>query len=217
MWHSMGRALLAGAALLWLAAVPAGAATLTTFLGPFTGDPAVVQITLDDLGPGSGDIEVRVEVIASPSVGDIRGVFLNVADDTLLAGLTVTGSDVTDFLTRLDTPGQQGITNLGNGNNLNGGGSPCPCDIGVEIGSPGIGKDDVFATTFVLSNATRTLELADFDGLPVGVRLTSVGLLGGAREGSSKLFSTVPEPSSAALLALGLGGLARRGARRTRS
>ena len=109
------------------------------------------------------------------------------------AGLTVTGADVTAVSTG-------GVCNAGsNSNNLNGGGSPCPFDVGVEIGSQGIGTDDIQSTMFFVTS-TAGLGLADFDGVDLGVRLMSVGP---DRNGSSKLKKSppVPEPGSFALFA----------------
>ena len=121
-------------------------------------------------------------------------------DDSLLAGLSVVGADVTDFQVG-------GVTGVGPGNNLNGGGSPCPCDIGVEIGTPGMGKDDLRMTVFDLTHNSQPLDLSLFEGQSVGVRLTSVGEPG-ERGGSSKLSGSVPEPGTALLLASGVFGLA---------
>jgi hypothetical protein len=65
--------------------------------------------------------------------------------------------------------------------------------------------------TFTLSHATQALDASLFAEQAFGVRATSVGPLGGSREGSSKLsgvFPVIPEPSAALLIALGLLGLA---------
>ena len=133
--------------------------------------------------------------------GDIRGVFMNIDDDALLAALSVRGPDVTDW----DFSGS--VIDLGHGANLNSSASPCPCDLGVEIGTPGLGSDDVQSTTFTLSHAHRALTLANFADQFIGVRVTSVGPEG-AREGSSKTVAVVPEPSTGWLMLAGLAGLA---------
>jgi hypothetical protein len=184
-------------ALILLLGNSAGASTIHTLLHPFTGDDAEVRITLDDLSAGDGQVEVTVEV--TDGVADIRGVFFNLANDILLGGLTVTGQDVTSYAVG-------DVLKQGGGNNLNGGGSPCPCDLAIEIGSPGMGKDDIWSTTFVISHPDG-IGLDAFRDQEVGVRLTSVGW---NREGSSKLSGVVPEPTTASLLALGLLGLALR-------
>ncbi|MGH7336852.1 MAG: PEP-CTERM sorting domain-containing protein, partial [Myxococcota bacterium] len=98
---------------------------------------------------------------------------------------------------------------------------PCPCDLGVAIGTPGIGRDDIFTTTFVL-DATADLVLDDFAGELIGIRVTSVRdgfgdpkdeFKDGPRGGSAKLVVTIPEPSTALLIALGLGALGYAGRR----
>jgi hypothetical protein len=124
---------------------------------------------------------------------------MNLSDDSVLEGITVTGPHVTD-VEKFD------VVNLGQGANLLGGGSPCPCDLGIEFGTPGIGNDDIQATSFVLSHPDLALSLSLFQNELVGVRVTSVGT-GDHREGSSKTVAIVPEPTTGALLALGLAVL----------
>lgn len=188
----------AGAALILLLGSSAGASTIETLLHPFTGDDAEVRITLDDMSAGAGQVEVTVEV--TEGIADIRGVFFDLTNDGLLGDLTVTGQDVTSY-------GVTDVLRQGGGNNLNGGGSPCPCDLAIEIGSPGMGKDDIWSTTFVISHPDG-IDLDAFRDQEVGVRLTSVGW---NRAGSSKLSGVVvPEPTTASLLTLGLLGLALR-------
>jgi hypothetical protein len=167
-------------------------------------------VTLSEEG---GDI--RVTATVTLGVADLRAVYLNIDDDILLSGLTVTGDDVTDYEIAAHS-----VIDLGQGSNLHGGGTPCPCDIGVEIGTPGIGKDDFATTTFLLHGLTP-LSLSDFTDQLVGVRITSVGPDPDSRGGSAKLAGRlpdvvpVPEPAAGALLALGLGAIAcaRRGRR----
>jgi len=178
----------------------AHATSISTILEPFTGDDAEVRVTLDD-DAGDGTIRVTAEVIGGIEA-DMRGLFLNVSDDSLLSGLTIDGDDVTSVVL------SGSVINLGHGSNLNGGGSPCPCDIGVELGSPGIGNDDIGYTSFTISHTVESLSLSLFDEQLLGVRLTSVSSFEDHekdyREGSSKLYGVVPEPGTAVLVGLGL-------------
>ena len=59
--------------------------------------------------------------------------------------------------------------------------------IGIELGSSGIGANDIQAADFFLDHDTTDLALSMFDLSRWAVRMTSVGLPGGSREGSSKL------------------------------
>lgn len=216
-----GRWAVASALLVVLAAGPSANAGLMTFTAsPFTGSPAGATVTFDD-GVSPGSVRVTVTVDPSPSVGDINGFFLNVGTESLLPGLSVSGPDVT-----LLVKSANAVTSAGPGNNVNGGGVG-PFDVGVRIGSPGIGKDDIQSTSFVLSHEGVVLTNDLFagatteDGDVFALRLTSVGPAG-SRNGSSKLTNDVPPaeepptqtPEPSTLLGLGtlgaLGLLARR-------
>lgn len=173
---------------------------------PFTGSDTSVRILLED-GTGADTGNLKVTLTVNESLADLRGFFITLDDDSLLTGLEVVGSDVTDFDFDSD-----GILDMGQGNNLHGGGTPCPCDIGVTFGTPGIGKDDIFTTTFFL-DADQPLALESFAGERIGVRVTSVGDER-RRDGSAKLSGLipdplvpVPEPATGALLALGVAAL----------
>lgn len=194
-------ALLGIALLLGLLPGLAGAATIEATATAFTGDPISVGVTIDD-GVEAGHLVITLEV-EDGAAGDLRGFFANVADESLLAGLSVSGDHVTGSVFAADA-----VINLGQGSNLNGGGTPCPCDLGVEIGAPGIGGgDDHPAVVFTLSHADVDLDVGLFADQLFGVRVTSVGDLDGARGGSSKLAGVVPEPSTSLLMLLGLAGL----------
>jgi hypothetical protein len=192
------------AALLLLAPAVAGANGIHTVASEFTGDP--IQVRVDFQETGDGDILVTAEVIGDV-LGDLRGVFLNLTQDDLLADLEVTG----EFVTGFDTSGS--VIDLGQGSNLHGEASPCDCDLGVELGTPGIGKDDLRAASFVLSHPDVDLDLGLFANQLVGVRITSVGP-DDRREGSSKAVALVPEPASVVLCLMGLAALAARRPRR---
>jgi hypothetical protein len=179
-----------------LAGTPAFGTTLESLLDPFAGGPAsvLVSITDEDDSLDVGELLVTVQVLDG---GAIRGVFLSLTDGSLLDGIEPDGDDVTDFESG-------GVINLGGGSNLHGGGSPCDCDLGVEIGTPGASGDFVQSTAFILSSSDGPLDISQFFGQNVGVRLSP--------RNSSKLGGVlpVPEPSTAALLSLGILGLAAR-------
>lgn len=126
-------------------------------------------------------------------IGDLRGIFFDLADESLVKTLSVNGTH-TEFQQGNDT-----VTDLGDGANMNGLlGSLAPAkkiagsegngfDAGIEIGSAGIGKDDIRTYDFVLSSSLRDLTLADFSNVDFAARLTSVGTEF-VRTGSAKLL-----------------------------
>jgi hypothetical protein len=94
--------------------------------------------------------------------------------------------------------GKNNVINLGGGSNLNGSGSPCPCDMGFEIGLPGIGRDALLSASFTLIHSDPLVHLTvdNFAGQFLGARVTSVGPPGSVPNSSSKLtgvFGAVPE------------------------
>lgn len=175
-----------------LAFVPvANAASLTFDANQFTGDAARVRITLDDVSAGAGKIQFKVDFVSDPTtsmLGDLRGIFFNIADNALLSGLRIEGPQVTTYVT-----GNGNISSVGNVN-LNGGGNAHAFDVGVEIGQNGLkgGKDDFQTTTFTLFHTSQSLDLSLFAQQEFGVRVTSVGT-GNRREGSSKLVAMSPD------------------------
>jgi hypothetical protein len=195
-------------------AVPglANAATIDATATTFTGASLSVTVTIDD-SSDPGNLVITLEIDEGGNIGDLRGFFADVSDASLLSGLSVSGPEVTSSI--FD---ENNVINLGHGSNLNGGGTPCPCDLGVEIGDPGIGQGDDFQkVTFVLSHVSQDLDLSLFEEQAFGIRVTSVGSASGSRAGSSKLegtFPVVPEPATAILMLLGLSGLSVVGPRR---
>lgn len=123
-------------------------------------------------------------------IGDLRGLFFDLADKAL-AGSLITSAANTGFVQGVDK-----IKDLGDGVNMNGlTGSGKGYDAGIRIGTAGIGKDDVRSYDFALSSTLRALTLDDFANVDFAARLTSVGTLGGSRNASSKLL----EKTSAAV------------------
>ncbi len=210
------------AAAMVLAASSSARAGLIVTLDEFTGSDLRVRLTFSELtGPDAGKIGLLAEVVTDPlfpNVGDLRGVFMNFSADSgpLFSGLTVTGPDVTDFEFHANS-----VTSTGGDNNINPGG---PFDIGVELGSPGIGSNDIHSTSMVFaSSGPLTLDNFPVPAWNFGARATSVGQPDGSRSGSSKLLGTgffiplpqpdpvdpqsspmKPEPATAALVLLGL-------------
>lgn len=123
-------------------------------------------------------------------VGDLRGLFFDMADESILKSLVVTAAS-TDI--RI---GDDSIKDLGDGSNMNGLlGTDKGYDIGIEIGTSGIGKDDIRSYSFTLDSTARDLSLSDLGNVDFAARLTSVGVMEGSRTDSAKIL----ENTSAAI------------------
>jgi len=191
-------------------------------INDFTGADTQVKFTLDDAIAGSGKVQFKVDYLATGknTLADIRGVFFNILDDTLLSGLEVTGKDIT--AKKFDAGKVETVGSSNNNLNGNGKNGQNLFDAGVEIGQEGIGqgKGDIQSTIFTLSHISKALTLAQFSQQSFGVRLMSVGPAS-SREDSSKLKGQasyytppppppkkVPEPGTVAALGLfALGAL----------
>ena len=161
----------------------------------FSGPNINVTIKLEEYVNESGnDAGVKFTVTETDPnlIGDLRGVFFHVDPDTdtpdPLTGLNVTGTYVTEYRVKKDS-----IQDLGDGVNMNGDGNRHKYDVGVEIGTQGIGKDDIQSTVFIVSNPKYELNVDNFADVEFGVRLTSVGQRGSNRNESSKIFGFSPE------------------------
>ena len=167
--------------------------SLTFGLNEFTGGNTYTEITLEDIV--TGGVKVTVNVLPDPVtgyIGDLNGVFFHVADQSLISTLSISGANVTgtafgpaNSVSKVDIPKGGNVVI-----------DPQSFDAGVAIGTSGIGKDDIRSTTFTISSSRKELTLADFinantNGADFGVRLTSVGTLGGNRNDSSKLSGEV--------------------------
>ncbi len=208
--HQAARSLALLGATLLMFAMPLGASAISSGGGSdsnggtaetFTGDALSVSINVDS-SSDPGNLVITLSVAGDDMIGDLRGVFFQVSDESLLDGLSVVGTGITSSQFAANS-----VKNLGQGSNLNGGGTPCPCDIGIEIGTPGIGKDDFQSVTFTLMHTSEILDGSFLNQQAFGVRVTSVGDPDGKRDGSSKLIGVVPEPTTAILMLLGLAGL----------
>lgn len=155
------------------------------------GNQVLVNVTLDDEAvPGS--ILATMSVVDNPAIagtatGDLRGFYFNTAADSqsFLNGLVFSGADVSDSLAQTNN-----VTSLpppNEGANVNPLG---PFDVGIAIGSAGIGDDDIPTTTILISHAGGPIDLSLFptllqDPAFLAVRVTSIGLFDG-RDASGK-------------------------------
>jgi hypothetical protein len=132
---------------------------------------------------------------------DLRGIFFhiagidnNTADDAWVKKLTVTGVGSSAAYINgiaLDGDGVEDVPGSSNSDNMNG--RPLtPYDVGIGIGTSGIGTDDVKSVTFILDHATDDLTLEHLAKQGFGARLTSVGAEGGNRNDSLKLWGMAP-------------------------
>lgn len=162
--------------------------TLDTQTGSDAMAPATVTIT--EMEDGSLSFTITNEGDGDNLIGDLRGLFFDVADDALLGTLNVVGDDVTE----VDQSGS--VSNLGGGSTSNGV-PDSPYEIGIEIGTSGQAGDDIQTTTFTLSSALRDLTLDDIALESFTVRQTSVGDVDGSRDASDKLYGDAPYPVNA--------------------
>ncbi|HEY9881561.1 MAG TPA: PEP-CTERM sorting domain-containing protein [Leptolyngbyaceae cyanobacterium] len=211
-------ATLAACGLAFGSSFLAQAQAATFSLTPFTGSPAKIDISLDELI--GGNIGVKVNVDKSVALADLRAVFFNVKNESILPQLTLikpsTGVGTFKFaansiseIGKVKFQGEPGLNPCTNG-----------CDGGIEIGQDGLkgGSDDFQTASWTFTRKDGApLTLADFEGMTWGVRATSVGPTGSNRGGSSKMSGSVPkgekprdipEPTgSLALFVVAAGGL----------
>ena len=177
-------------ALLSSAMNPANAASTSFSVNDFTNNGSTTEglFTLED--NGNGGVQFTLDA-GSYQAADIRGIWFNIDDASLLSGLNISGANITD-----QAIGDNSVTTVGgNSNNLNGGGGQAnPFDIGLSIGNNGLrgGRDDFQVTTFTVSHNAIALSIDNFIGQQFGARFTSVENKDGARNGSSKLLGMAP-------------------------
>ncbi len=152
-----------------------------------TGD-VNVSVTVSELSDGTLQFDLVV-LDDTGSIGDLNGLFFDIADDGMVDGLMVSGADVTDSAFNANR-----VTKVDGYNNVNGEvtGDYGKFDGGVQFGTSGIGVDDIRETSFILSHEGGTLTLDDLLGQDFAVRLTSVGEEDGSRDDSLKIGGEAP-------------------------
>lgn len=154
------------------------------------GDVDTIIHVEEILNPLTGLVELHFSVAADETSqqADLRGLFFDLSDASVLGTLSVAGADVTDSQFQ-----ENAVTDLGQGANMNGAHTSKGrgFDAGIEIGTPGQAKDDIDTTNFVLASNSGDLSLDLIGLMRFGVRYTSVGPEG-ARNDSLKIVGIAP-------------------------
>ena len=183
-------------------APPKANATIQASLAEFTGDDSTLNVTIEEQDGG------LLFTLETPSEGAITGFWADLPSNPSMADWEATGGNIED------QSFSGNVGNLGNGVNLNGGGSPGPLDFGIRFAG---GKDGQSSISFLLTGSGLSESL--FTGATYGARLQSLS----GPEGSAKLVGPAngptpgtPVPDSSTTVALlglslvGIEGLRRR-------
>jgi hypothetical protein len=173
------------------------------------GDLVTATLTIDDESQ-AGDLVITLSLDSGPLTGDLRGFYAQIADESLLSGLSISGLDVTQSLVEANP-----VFDFGNGTfvpTIPTACGPTGCDFGLEIGSAGTAPDNIQTITFVLSHLTEALTVDVLANQIFAVRVNSITSPDGSQgvfTGYSKLVGAVvvPEPSTALMMLLALTGL----------
>ena len=140
--------------------------------------PGIPGLTITATEQADGSILFEL-LLDGGTNADIRGLFFDINDPSLINNLQIDGADVAqwDF---------GGVSNLGRGNNMKGKGGGA-YDAGMSFGGPG--DDDITSTSFVLSSIDgEPLTLDLIANVRFGARLTAIG----DHDGSAKMTFVAP-------------------------
>jgi len=183
-------------------APPNARADINATLNQFTGANATIGVNVTESATTPGDLLFTLNLTSptGPGAGDITGFWAN-------TGGTPVNVVIPNTTVAFSTYGEGAVNNLGNGVNLQGGGSPAPLDFGVRFNKPGDGSQT--SVSFELHSSAGALSPDLFDGKAFAARVQAMS----SGEGSSKLTGvggtgvpngnpggSVPDSSSAATL-----------------
>jgi hypothetical protein len=182
----------------------AGAATVTATATSTGSHPVEGTLTIDDgIDPGNLVITLDLDVPR----GDLRGFLAQFADESLIDGMSVVG-----YPNRASQFREDRIGKAAKSRGLGQPGSACPCDFGLKFPS----KTGT-SVTFTLTHETEDLTLALFYGQDFSIKASKIRLEELTSKGKPRSLKNVilegsvpnpiPEPTTAVLMALGLGGL----------
>ncbi|MEH6741631.1 MAG: hypothetical protein V7695_24215, partial [Sulfitobacter sp.] len=160
---------------------------MNTMYFEITDGDVKVGITITEQADGSLIFDLDV-LDDTGVIGDLNGLFFDLADDSIADNLTVSGTDLTG-----ENIDANSVSKVDGYNNVNGEvvKEDGKFDVGVQFGTPGIGEDDIQSTSFTLATSGGSaLSITDVMGQDFAVRLTSVGEINGDRADSVKISGT---------------------------
>jgi hypothetical protein len=198
------RSLLTSLLVLLGLTTAAGAATVTTTATSTGNQPIAGTLTIDDgIDPGNLVITFDLDV----PQGDIRAFLAQIADESLIKGLSVVG-----YPNRASQFKEDKIGKATKSRGLGQPGSACPCDFGLKFPA-----QTGTSVTFTLTHKTEDLTVALFYGQDFSVKVAKIRLAENGTNGKPRSIkgdvlqgqvpNPIPEPTTAVLMALGLGGL----------
>ena len=203
---------------------------MATFYYGGTGTDPLIRIEVYET-PSAGTFNLIVTQVQSTDadafldsdskyyLGDLRAFYLDFASAETFtitnfksyAGYDATGTPIATAPTSTSVV-SEGVTSVGSKDTNMNGADGGTFDAGIEIGTSGIGKDDVGSISFTVTGSTA-LTFQDFLTASFGIRVTSVGLdvnkdgdvadKGETRTASSKIAYETPGAPEPAIVTIG--------------